>query len=112
MSNLPPDTKALRQTIYVGLIAFIVGFVGVLALLGWLIASFVAPDSRWWDILHVSSGAILFSVFGGLCFAAGSIWVLNRVHYRRGAFRCPYCGGPLKGVGILCSCPEAQALKR
>ena len=112
MSNLPPETKALRQTIYVGLIAFILGFAVVLAALGWLIASFVPPDGRWWDILHVSINAVLISVFGGLCFSAGSVLVLSRIHYQRGIFRCPYCDGPLKGAGILCGCPGAQALKK
>jgi len=112
MSNFPPDTRALRQTIYTGLIAFVVGFVAVLATLGWLVASFVAPDGRWWDILHASLNAILISVFGGLCFAAGSVCLLSRFHYWRGVYRCPYCGRPLKGIGILCDCPEAQVLKR
>jgi hypothetical protein len=113
MSNLPPDTRGLRQMIYVCLIAFVVGFFAVLATLGWLIARFVAPDGRWWDILHVSIGAILISVvFGGLSFAAISVWLLSRFHYWRGVYRCRFCDRPLKGAGIPCDCPEAQALRR
>ena len=44
MRNLPPDTRGLRQMIYVCLIAFVVGFFAVLATLGCLIARFVAPE--------------------------------------------------------------------
>ena len=113
MSNLPPDTRAFRQMIYVGLGAFVVGFFVVLATLGLLIAHFVAPNGRWWDILHVSIGTILISVvFGGLGFAAVSVCLLSRLHYWRGIYRCRFCDRPLKGVGIPCDCPEAQALRR
>jgi hypothetical protein len=110
MSNLPPEARALRRELYAGLIAFVVGFVGVLAALGWLIARVVAPDARWWDILHVSINAILFSLLGGGCCAAAAMWALDRVHHWRGIYRCPYCDKPLKGIGIPCDCPEVQAL--
>jgi cytochrome c biogenesis protein CcdA len=110
MSNLPPETRALRQMIYLGLLSFVLGFVAVLAIIGWLVAHFVAPDGRWWDILHASVNAILISFFGGLCFAAATTTVLSRVHYRRGVHRCPYCSKPLKGIGISCDCPEIQRL--
>jgi len=111
MSNLPPDSRALRQIIYVGLLSFVVGLFAVLAAMGWLIARFVAPDGRWWDILLVSINAIDIAVFGGLCFSAAALWVLGRVHYRRGVFRCRFCGRPLKSMGALCDCPEARALR-
>jgi len=113
MSNLPPDTRAFRREIYVAIVAFVVGFLVVLATLSWLIVRFVTPETRWWDVLHTSVNAILISVvFGGLGGAALSVWALNRYHYRRGFYRCRFCDRPLKGAGILCDCPDAQALKR
>jgi hypothetical protein len=78
-----------------------------------LIVRFVTPEARWWDVLHTSINAILISVvFGGLGLAAVSGWALSRYHYKRGFYRCRFCGRLLKGVGILCDCPEAQALKK
>jgi hypothetical protein len=113
MSTLPPDTRAFRREIYVALVAFVLGFIIVLAALGWLIVRFVTPEARWWEVLHTSVNAILISVvFGGMGFAALSLWVLTRYEYRRGFYRCRFCDRPLKGVGIPCDCPEAQALRR
>src|SRR5688572_20471626 len=77
MTNLPPDTRALRQTIYAGVVAFILGFVVALAALGWLVTRLAAPDSRWWEILHVSIYGILISVFSGLLFATAAAWGLS-----------------------------------
>jgi hypothetical protein len=111
MSKLPPDTIAKRREIVVALIAFVVGFVVMLATLAWVIVRFVTPEARWWDVLHTSINAILISVvFGGLGSAALSSWVLSRYHYRHGFYRCRFCDRPLKGVGVPCDCPEAQAL--
>ncbi len=113
MSNVPPESRALRREVYVALIAFAVGFVVVLSVLGWLIVRFVTPEARWWDVLHTSITAIMISVvFGGLGSAALSVWAMSRYHYWRGFYRCRFCGRPLKGPGILCGCPEAQSSKR
>jgi cytochrome c biogenesis protein CcdA len=110
VNNLPPDARADRQTIYAGLIAFVVGFVVVLVTFGWLIVHFVAPEAHWWDILHTSINAVLISVLGGLCFCAAIVGVLTKVHYLRGVYRCRFCGRPLKGVRIRCGCAESEAL--
>jgi len=110
MSSLPPDTRAMRQTLYAALAAFPVGFVLVLVALGLLVYHVVTPDARWWEILHISINSILISAFGGLCFSAVAATVVSRIHYRRGAYRCRFCDRPLKGPGIPCECPEAQAL--
>src|SRR5438876_214723 len=91
MSSLPPDTKAMRQTIYARLIAFPVGFLLVLVALGLLIARVATPETRWWEILHISINSILISLFGGLCFYAAAATVVSRLHYRRGAYRCRFC---------------------
>jgi len=113
MSELPPDTRAARQMTYVMLTAFVVGFFGLLATLGWLIVHFMVPETRWWDILFCSINAIMISfIFGGLGLAALCGSMLSRFHYRRGVHRCPYCDRPLKGIGISCVCPESQALLR
>jgi hypothetical protein len=113
MSELRPETKAMRREIMVTLIAFVVGFVLVLGTWAWAIVRFVTPEARWWDLLHTSINAILISViFGGLGSAALSSWVLSRYHYRRGFYRCRFCDRPLKGTGIPCDCPKAKALRR
>lgn len=112
MSKLPPDTIAMRRGIIGALIAFVVGFVVTLAALAWLIVQFVTPEARWWDVLHTSLSALLISVvLGGLGSAALASWALGRYHYRRGFYRCRFCDRPLKGIGIPCDCPEAQALR-
>jgi hypothetical protein len=82
MSRLPRHTRADRQAIYAGLIAFIVGFVAALLVLGQLIVRFVAPESRWWDILHSSINAILISFLAGLLSCAAVVWVFTRVQCR------------------------------
>jgi hypothetical protein len=113
MNDFPPDSRALRREVCVALTAFVVGFVVVLAVLGWLMVRFVTPEAHWWNVLHTSITAIMISVVvGGLGSAALSVWAISRYHYWRGFYRCRSCGGPLKGPGILCDCPEAQALKR
>ncbi|HSU55071.1 MAG TPA: hypothetical protein VLT36_13520 [Candidatus Dormibacteraeota bacterium] len=113
MSKLPPDTIAMRREIWVALIAFVLGFVVVLASLSWLIVRFVTPEARWCDVLHTSINAILISVvFGGLGFAALSVWAISRYHYRHGFYRCRFCDRPLKGVAIFCDCPGAKALRK
>jgi hypothetical protein len=102
----------MRREILVAFIAFVLGFVVTLVTLGWLIVHFVTPEAHWWDVLHTSINALLISVvFGGLGSAALSVWALSQYHYRRGFHRCRFCDRPLKGVGILCDCPEAQALR-
>lgn len=84
MSKLPRDTIAMRREIFVALIAFVVGFVVVLATLAWVIVRFVTPEARWWDVLHTSINAILISVvLGGLGSAALASWLLSRYHYRQ-----------------------------
>ena|SRR5947209_3982275 len=113
MSDLPPDSKALRRELVVAFFAFLMGFVVVLAALAWLIVRFITPAARWWDVLHMSLNAILISVvFGGLGFAALALWALSLYHYRRGFYCCRFCNKPLKGIGIPCACPQTQALRR
>ena len=111
MSNFPPDSIAMHRELIAGLIAFVVGFIVMLAALAWLIVHFVAPDARWWDILHMCINALMISViFGGLGSAALSVWVLSWYHHRRGYYRCRFCNRPLKGVTGRCDCPEVKAL--
>lgn len=113
MSNPLPDERALRQMVYVAVFSFVIGFVGMLALFEWVILRFVAPEGHWLEILHSCITAILFSViFGGLGFAALSLQVLNWYQYKRGYYRCRFCGQPLKGAGVVCSCPEAQVARK
>ena len=110
MSSLLPEDRAFRREICVGLIAFFVGTVSMLAAFTWLIVRFVTPDARWWDILHTSIYAVLISiVFGSLGFAALSVWAVSRYHYWRGVYRCRFCDRPLKGPCILCDCAGDQS---
>jgi hypothetical protein len=82
MNKLPPETIAMRRGIVVTLVAFVVGFVVMLATLAWVIMRFVTPEARWWDVLHTSINVIMISVvFGGLGSAALASWVLSRYHY-------------------------------
>src|SRR6266404_9050729 len=99
MTPFRPETAeqaALRQTanrqvLVVGFCTFILGFIAVLLLLGWLIAHFVTPEAPWWDVLHTSFNAILISFVAALGITAGALWLLNQIHYRRGVYPCPYC---------------------
>jgi hypothetical protein len=103
MSNLPPDSKALRREFYAGLAAFVVGFVVTLGVLGWLIVRFVGSDG-WWDVLHACLEALLIAVLGGLGLAVGVVCTLSWFHHRRGVYRCLFCGQPLKRAGAICDC--------
>src|SRR3954463_10239831 len=110
MSKLPLDTIAFRRKITVTLVAFVVGFILMLAASAWLIVRFVTPEARWSDVLHASVSAILISfVLGGLGFAALASWLVSRYHYSRGFYRCGFCHRPLQKPRRLCSCAEAQA---
>jgi len=113
MSEPPPDSRASRRELVVSFLAFILGFIIARAAIARLTVQYIAPDARWWDVLHTSINAILISfVFGGLGAAALSLWAMSRYHYRRGFYRCHFCNKPLKGVGVPCDCPEAQALRK
>lgn len=109
MSRLPPDTIALHQVLVVGLLSFVIGMTTVLVFVGWLMWRFVEPDTPWHQWLHVAVSGLMISVFGGMALAAGTMWLLNRWHYRQGAYRCVYCGRALKGIGVPCDCRRIQA---
>src|SRR5437879_3062162 len=81
-STSMPKIRTLRQTIFTGLIAFIVGFFAGLLTWGWLIAR-VYPGHQWWNISHMGFEHMVGSIFGGLCFAVVSIKSLNRTRHRR-----------------------------
>ena len=104
MPSVPPYTKTLRQMIVVGFFAFFVGMAGILIFVGWLMWRFVEPDTRWFDLLHIAVNALIWSVIGGLAFAAGATWLLSKWQCWRGMYRCPNCGRPRKGIGSLCDC--------
>jgi hypothetical protein len=90
MNALPPETSAMRRQIIVILLAFIVGFVAMLATLAWVIVRYVTPEARWWDALHSSINAILISIlFGGLGSAALASWALRRSCRRRNGATLP-----------------------
>jgi hypothetical protein len=110
MSKLPRDTIAMRREIFGACAAFVLGFVVMLAMLAWVIATFVTPEARWWDVLHTSISAIMISVvFGGLGSAALASSLLSRYHYRRGFYRCRFCHRAFTRPGRICDCAEAQA---
>src|SRR5204863_8454267 len=91
-----------------GIGTFIIGFIAAMFLMGWIIARFVAPEARWWDILHTSFNSILISFVAASALTVGALWLLNQIHYRRGVYPCPCCGRPQKGFAITCDCPDAQ----
>jgi hypothetical protein len=62
--------------------------------------------------LHSGFNAILISFVAALALTAGALWLLNQIHYRRGAYTCPYCGRPQRGFAITCDCSDAQAFRR
>ena len=112
MTPDPPDTKALRQMIFLGLAAFATAFVVTFLLLGLAALFFLRPDTgEIMEILHVGINLTIVSFIVGLALAAATVSLLSRRNFRRALYRCPYCDKPLKGIGILCDCPQAQALK-
>jgi hypothetical protein len=113
MSHRQPLTKAQRQIIIVGIISYLIGFIGMLAVVGWLMNFSTIKEGSWKAMLHVGPVAIICSlVFGGLSFAAVSMGLLRRHHFRHGVHHCPYCDRPLKGTLMRCGCPGAQASRR
>ena len=109
MSELQQDTKALRREIYAGVLAFVIGSIVVLSVVGWLIVRFVLPEARWWEVVHTSVTAILISiVFGGLGSAALSMRLLSTYHHRRGFYHCLFCGRTLRSVGERCPCRPSE----
>ena|SRR5215204_897755 len=110
-SPVPPESRATRREVYGALIAFVAGFLGTLATLGWVIVHFVTPEARWWNVVHTSINSIGVSFIAGLGVSCALVRLLSRWHFKRGMYRCPYCDRPRKGNNILCECPDAQALK-
>ena len=102
----------MRLGIYLGLISFVIGFLGTLAGLEWFFIRVAEADTRWWEFLHFGINAILISVFCGLGLACASALLVNLIYRKQIVFHCPYCGKPLKAVGIYCDCSEAQAFRQ
>jgi hypothetical protein len=109
MSKAPPETRALWQLVITGVVSFAVGTAGVLLLLGWVVWRFVAPESPWYEILHASIYAIIWSAIGGLGVAAGAVNAVSWLQYRSGMHRCHFCDRPLKRFGVVCDCTGARA---
>ena len=95
----------------VGFGTFILSFIGALFLWGWLIARVVAPEAPWWDVLHTSFNALMISFVAAMAITAGALRLLNQIHYRRGAYPCPFCGKPQRGFAITCDCPDAKTFR-
>jgi hypothetical protein len=101
----------MRRELVAGLVGFVGGFVGALVTFGWLIVQFVPADAHWWDLLHTCINALIISfIFGGLGFAALSVWTFSWYHHLRGYYRCRFCNRPLKSATARCDCPEVKAL--
>jgi hypothetical protein len=95
--------------IFAGIAAFGTGFSVTFFLLGFLLLFLTRLGT--WEILHIAIKLTSISFFVGLALAAATCSLLSRRNFKRGIYRCPYCARPLKGINILCDCPEAQALK-
>jgi hypothetical protein len=109
MNNTPPQTNALWQLVITGMVSFAVGTIGALLLLGWVVCHFVAPESPWYEILHASIEAIIWSAIGGLAVAAAAVNVVSWLQYRSGMHRCHFCDRPLNRFGVGCDCTGARA---
>lgn len=108
-----PEQTRLRQAadrefVLVGVGTFVVTFIGLVLIFGWLILRFVAPDARWWDVLFTALNAAAISFVGAMGLTAGALHLLNHIHYLRGVYRCPYCDRRQKGFAITCDCPGAK----
>jgi hypothetical protein len=104
MSDLPPESKALRRELLFGILAFILGFFASLVGFAWLLNRFGAIKQRWWDILHLGINLVIVSFLIGLGLCAGTVILLSWIHHRRGIYRCLFCGRQLKRAGIPCDC--------
>ena len=109
MYHLPAESRAIRQELFASLAALFLGFFGTLALLIWVVVHFATPETRWWDILHTIINSIFVAILAGLACCAVTAIVLSKIHYGRGVYRCNFCGRPLRGPGIPCSCRAGQA---
>ena len=106
MAQVPPETRALRQTLLAGAVGFVGGFVVVFALMAYVIVRFGWPEERWWVVPDLLQ-SFFFALFGGLLAAAAFVWLVSRSHYRAGVHRCFRCNRVLQGVGIPCVCDAA-----
>lgn len=89
-------------------VAFLLGFIGLLVFLGWLQVRVVDPGAAWWELLHFSINSMLISFLGAMALAAAVSWLANEWYYRRGAFTCPYCKRPSRKPFARCDCKAAH----
>lgn len=107
---LPPELRALRQMLVVGLLAYVVGFALVFAAGCWLVLHYALPGTAWWNVAQMLVNVALIANVAGIWLVALAMHLLNSIHYRRGIYRCVHCGRPLRNIHTLCDCPTMQAL--
>jgi len=111
-TKLPPDTIAFRRMLATAALTFVLGFVAVCAGVLWLLYA-AAPERFWtWELVFHVLQSLHLAFVGGLGLCALCCSVLGRRNFRRGYYRCPYCGRAREGIDKSCPCPEVQALKR
>jgi hypothetical protein len=101
----------MRREVFVALMAFVGGFVVILAVLGWLIVHFVIPEARWWDVLHTSVTAIMISVWW-IVFSRTIRFGDEPVSLQARLLWLPFLRPVIERRWYPCDCPCAQVLKR
>lgn len=103
MPEVPYETRAMRRTCGVGLLAFLAGFGGLAFASTYAIVRWLAPGRPWWDVLPTSLQLFFWSAIGGGLLAAGVMSVAGRWYHWRGAYRCWRCDRPVP-YGRPCVC--------
>lgn len=108
MSQLPPDSKRLRRLFIAALAGFVVGMVGFLIFIGWVMQRFADPGTPWYQLLHVAVNGLVISVLVGLAVAVAAMWLVDLFSPNQGVRRCMRCGRSLRGLQERCNCADAE----
>jgi hypothetical protein len=102
MTGIPADTRAMRQTLVGGCLGFLLGILGTAGIAAYVIFHYL-PHHGWWEVLSAALSFAHLIFLGGLGAAVATVWVLDRRHYARGAYRCWRCNRALARK-VPCSC--------
>src|SRR4051794_14098607 len=102
MGGVSTEARAERQEFLAGFVGFVVSFLGVFAAGLYVLIKHVIPEEGWLSVGFAILVITVYPVIGGMSGALGSMTIVSRLNYRRGAYRCYRCGRALRGIGIRC----------
>lgn len=113
MSQAMPNPTALRQLVFTAVVAFFVGFVGVLVVWAWFLSHHQIKDMSWWQIFDMvmhTIHLITFAVIGGLLATLAATRAVSWLHVRLGMYECPFCGRAVRVSSMPCECGRSRPI--